>query len=135
MVHLYRPRPKTLAIPAVRAVVTVGLARSACTGRVAGGGYEGYRGAAGGNDKNGPRRDKVRFLAVAETTRGARLSGKQKLFCAPTQLKECKEVIIFCTSILCPEVVQGMTTAPLLFWRPRNIQKLPNQRFPQKHVS
>ena len=59
---------------------------------------EGTRGTVellSGTTKMVARRDKVRFLAVAEKTRGARLSGKQKLFCAPTQLKECNEVIIF----------------------------------------
>ena len=47
-------------------------------------------------------RDKVRFLGVAEKHVVRELLCKQKLFDAPAELRECKEVIIFCTSILCP---------------------------------
>ena len=53
MPHMDRPRPITFVFLAVRAVYTVGVARLGCTGRGAGGGYEGYRGTAAGDDKNG----------------------------------------------------------------------------------
>ena len=53
MVHLYRPRPKTFAFPAGHAAETIVMARPVCTGRGAGGGYEGYRETAAGDDKNG----------------------------------------------------------------------------------
>ena len=68
MVHLYRPRPKNFSVSAVRAVVTVGLARSACTGRVLrGGAVQGVPpGLLLGTTKMVAWRDKVRFLAVAE---------------------------------------------------------------------
>ena len=52
-------------------------------------------------------RDKVRFLGFAEKHVVRELLCKQKLFGAPAELRECKEVIIFCTSILCPQNCPG----------------------------
>ena len=116
MVHLYRPRPKTFAFPAGHAAFTIVMARPVCTGRGAGGG--GTRGTEElllGTTKTVAWRGKVRFLAVAEKTRGTRLLSKQNLFCAPTQLRDCKDITVWDSSILFPKVVQSMTRSPLIF--------------------
>ena len=55
-----------------------------------------------GRQKTVAWRDKVRFLGVAEKHVVRELLCKQKSFGAPAELRECKEVIIFGTSILCP---------------------------------
>ena len=60
-------------------------------------------------------RGKVRFLAVAEKTLCKQLFSKQSLFGAPAQLKDCKDITVWDSNILCPKVVQAMTTAPLFF--------------------
>ena len=60
-------------------------------------------------------RGKVRFLAVAEKTRCKQLLSKQNLFCAPTQLTDCKDITVWDSSILCPKVVQAMTHLPCFF--------------------
>ena len=60
-------------------------------------------------------RSKVRFLEVAEKTRGTKFFSQQKIFCAPTQLKDCKDITVSDCNILCPKVVQSMTTAQLFF--------------------
>ena len=115
MVHMDRPRPITFVFLAVRAVYTVGVARLGCTGRGAGGGTRGTKKLLLGTTKTVAWRGRVGFLAVAEKTRGTRLLSKQKLFCAPTQLKDCKDITVWDSSILCPKVVQAMTHLPLLF--------------------
>ena len=116
MVHLYRPRPKTFAFPAGHAAFTIVMARLVCTGRGSGGG--GTRGTEElllGTTKTVAWRGRVRFLAVAEKTRGTRLLSKQKLFCAPTQLRDCNDITVWDSSILCPKVVQRVTRSPLIF--------------------
>ena len=116
MVHLYRPRPKTFAFPAGHAAVTIVMARPVCTGRGAGeGGTRGTEKLLLGTTKTVAWRGRVRFLAVAEKTRGTRLLSKQKIFCAPTQLKDCKDITVWDSSILCPKVVRGVTVKPLFF--------------------
>ena len=42
------------------------------------------------------------FFVVAKQTMVRGLSGQQKFFCDGSQLRDCKEVAIFWTSILCP---------------------------------
>ena len=60
-------------------------------------------------------RGKVRFLAVAEKARCKQLLSKQNSFCAPTQLKDCKDIAVWDSNILCPKVVQAMTHLPCFF--------------------
>ena len=115
MPHMDRPRPITFIFLAVRAVYTVGVARLGCTGRGAGGGTRGTKKLLLGTTKTVAWRGRVGFLAVAEKTRGTRLLSKQKLFCAPTQLKDCKDITVWDSSILCPKVVQRETRSPLFF--------------------
>ena len=60
-------------------------------------------------------RGKVRFLAVAEKARCKQLLSKQNSFCAPTQLKDCKDIAVWDSNILCPKVVQAVTHLPCFF--------------------
>ena len=80
---------------------SVGGGAPACTGRAPGGGTPPktlfFR-----EKQRVAWRDKVRFFGVAEKHVLRGLLCKQKLFGAPAELRECKEVTIFCTSILCP---------------------------------
>ena len=68
-------------------------------------------------------RGKVRFLAVAEKTLCKQLFIKQNLFCAPTQLKDCNDIAVWDSNILCPKVVQAVTHLPCFFGGPRNMKK------------
>ena len=97
-----------------------------------GGGTRGTEELLLGTTKTVAWRGRVRFLAVAEKTRGTRLLSKQKLFCAPTQLRDCKDITVWDSSILFPKVVQSMTRSPLFFCRPRNPPKWPKYPLPQK---
>ena len=60
-------------------------------------------------------RGKVRFLAVAEKTLCKQLFSKQSSFGAPAQLKDCKDITVWDSNILCPKVVQGVTHLPCFF--------------------
>ena len=81
---------------------SVGGGAPACTGRAPGGDTRGTAELLLGTTKTLAWRDKVRFLAVAQKHVVRVLLCEQKLFGVPAELRECKERIIFCTSILCP---------------------------------
>ena len=135
MVHLCCRSPKTFSFQAVRAGCTVVMARTACTGRAPQGGDPPPK-TGGGTAKTVAWRGKVRFLAVAEKTRCKQLLSKQNSFCAPTQLKNCKDTAVWDSNILCPKVVQAMTHLPCFFGGPRNMKnaKIGTPPGPEKNV-
>ena len=129
MVHLYRPRPKNFSVSAVRAVVTVGLARSACTGRVLrGGAVQGVPpGLLLGTTKMVAWRDKVRFLAVAEKHVVRVLFANKKISAPLLGSETARRWSFYGLVFYVHELVQGMTRSPLFFRGPRNTQKWSKQ--------
>ena len=122
MVHLYCRSPKTFSFQVFRAACTVLLARTACTGRGPRGGTPPRKRRRGGA-KTVAWRGKVRFLAVAEKTLCKQLLSKQNSFSVPTKLKDCKDIAVWDSNILCPKVVQAVTHLPCFFGGPRNMKK------------